>query len=61
MHDRGGVASDALAAIFRSPEETCGAVPMLQSNRTLRNKTQTGSPKREREQGLSNTARAMRS
>jgi hypothetical protein len=47
MHDWGDVASDGFAAIFRAAEETMRPVPVSQ--------------KTEREQGLSNEARAKRS
>jgi hypothetical protein len=47
MHDRGDVASDGFAAIFRAAEETMRPVLVSQ--------------KAEREQGLSNEARANRS
>jgi hypothetical protein len=47
MHDCGEVASDGFAAIFRAAEETMPPVPVSQ--------------KLEREQGLSNEARAKRS
>jgi hypothetical protein len=47
MHDWGDVASDAIAAIFRTAEETIASGSSFHSS--------------EQEQGLSNEARANRS